>query len=92
MTAIKTNPESVVLSQMDEQWCKFLTFIVWKYHNNDNGVVITLADMQRYQADFESGNAFLLTHGHHDSIEFKIVTKQRAEELAAWDGSRKGSA
>lgn len=92
MTVHKVNPDSTILSQLDEQWAKFFTFVVWKYHNNDKGVVITVEDMQRYQADFESGKAFLLTHGHHDSVEFKIVTKERAEELAAWDRSRDGQA
>jgi hypothetical protein len=35
---------------------------------------------------------FLLTHGHIDSIEFKLVTRKEADRIIAYDKTQRGTA
>lgn len=73
------NPDSVVLQQVDGMWQKLAALIVWKLARE--GVTITHKDMD----EFARGDNVLLTHGHFDSIEFKIVTAEAARRIAAHD-------
>lgn len=78
------NPESTILQQVDGQWQKLLTLVVWKLAKE--GVTITHADM----VQFAESKRYLLTHGHHDSIEFKLVTQAEAKQLVALDRCKEG--
>ena len=90
MSVTLVNPDSVVLAQVAGYWEKLFAMLVFKLA--PTGVTLTLKDMEHFRIASESGNAVLLTHGHYDSIEFKIVTQADAERLAAHDAAQKGSA
>lgn len=78
MTVKIMNPDAAVFGQLQEHWQKMAALIVWKLA--PKGVTITIDDIASFPQD-----RFLLTHGHKDSFEFKIVTKEEAERLAAHD-------
>ena len=79
------NPDSTILGQLDEHWQKLAALIIFKLVGHDP-VIITTEDMERFNAEFESGDGGrLLTHGHYDAIEFRIVGEEAAERLAAHD-------
>lgn len=84
------NPDSAVLSQVGEYWQKLAAMLVWKLARK--GVKISVKDMDAFQREYEAGGGVLLTHGHHDSIEFKIVTRAEAERIAAYDATQRGTA
>lgn len=90
MTVQILNPDSTVLQQMEGHWQKIATLLVWKLARA--GVHITGQDMAEYGVQFAAGEAFLLTHGHHDSIELKIVSEIEARRLAEYDARFKGHA
>lgn len=81
------NPDSTMLRQSEGHWQKYLCFVLWKLARE--GVTITSTDITEFAN--QSRNV-LLTHGHRDSIEFKLVTRADAERLAAYDKQQKGSA
>jgi hypothetical protein len=91
MTLNVLNPDSVILGQLEGQWQKLFVMLVWKLAR-EKGVTLTHKDMAAYQRDFEAGRAHFLTHGHFDSIEFKIVTAAEAQRLAAYDATQRGNA
>lgn len=74
------NPESAVLTQVQEHWMKIAALLVWKLA--PNGVVLTDKDIASFPLD-----RALLTWGHKDSFEFRLVTQQEAERLAAHDAA-----
>lgn len=78
MTVKILNPDAGVFDQVDGQWMKLLAMVVWKLA--PNGVEITVADMASFPPD-----GTLVTHGHRDSFEFKIVNEEQAKLLAAHD-------
>lgn len=80
MTVKVMNPEAAILQQVQEHWMKLAALLVWKLARD--GVTLTLDDIQSFPQD-----RFLLTHGHRESIEFKLVTKEEAERLAAHDAA-----
>lgn len=75
MTVTKLN-DAPVLDQMEGQWMKFFALVVWKLA--PNGVEITMADIDKFAAE----GGILLTHGHRESFEFRIVTPEAAARLA----------
>ncbi len=79
------NADSAVLQQLEGQWQKMLTLVVWKLANN--GIHITSEDMTKFAVDPKN---ILLTHGHYDSFEFKMVTREDAERLADHDKTQHG--
>lgn len=64
-----------ILGQVQEHWMKLAALLVWKLA--PQGVTITFEEMQKFPA-----NLALLTHGHRDSIEFRMVSREEAEALA----------
>lgn len=91
MTVHHVNPDSTILLQLAGQWERIVLAIIHKHYKH-TGVTITFKDLLALAADIEAGNAVLLTHGHFDSIEFKLVTAERARELAAYDAKQRGRA
>lgn len=81
MTVNIVNPDNAALQQAEGNWMKFCALIVWKLA--PKGVHITSADMDRFAAE----GGLLLTHGHRDSFEFKIVTPVEAVRLAEHDAA-----
>lgn len=84
------NPGAVVLDQIQEHYQKLLAMVVWKLA--PGGVTLSLADIERFAHATEAGDAVLLTHGHFDSIEFKIVDAASAQRLADHDAKQRGRA
>lgn len=80
MTVKILNRDAAVFDQVDGQWMKLLALVVWKLA--PNGVALTAADIASFPAD-----RALVTHGHRESIEFKIVTEEEARRLAAHDAA-----
>ena len=83
--------DAPILDQVREHWQNLAAMIVWKV-GAGNAVVLTADDIAKFAAEQAAGHAVLLTHGHKDSIEFRIVTKRQAERLAAHQATMKGSA
>lgn len=81
----------MVLQQVDGQWQKLAALIVWKL-NGMKPVEITVADMEKVEAEFGSAGLHLLMHGKADSIEFSIVTAERAKVLVEHDAKWRGHA
>lgn len=74
---VEVNPDNESLRQLREYWQKITAMLVWKLA--PDGVTITAADMVAFQQD----GRFLLAHGHHDSFEFRMVTREEGDRLAA---------
>lgn len=86
------NPDSTVLQQVDGYWQKLAAMIVWKLVPRGESVTITAEDMKRFAADYAPTGPVLLTHGHFDSFEFKIVSEADAQRLAEHDRTMRGCA
>lgn len=91
MTVEILNPDSAVLGQLEGYWQRIATLIIWKAAKKRR-VTLSAADMEQFQREFEAGGAVLLTHGHTDSIDFKIVTKAEADRIIAHDRTQRGNA
>lgn len=75
MTVKKLN-DAPVLDQIESiGYMKFMALLVHKLA--PNGVTITADDI----AKFPPGGV-LLSHGHYDGFEFRIVTQEEAERIA----------
>lgn len=85
------NPDSVILQQVDGHWQKLAALIVWKCVGRGT-VTITAEDIQGCAAAFAPGPPTLLTHGHADSIEFRLVDEAAAKRLAEHDRTLRGRA
>jgi hypothetical protein len=70
--------DAAVLDQLREHWQKVAALIVWKLA--PRGLTLTFKDIDSFPP-----GCVLFTHGHKDSIDFKIVTQAEAEQLAAHD-------
>ena len=81
MTELNDAP---ILDQVREHWQKLLAVVVWKLARR-KGVVITLKDFEAFRAESEATGLTLLTWGHRDSVEFRMVTREDAERIAAHD-------
>lgn len=56
---------------------------------------ITAGDFKAFQDESdkaEGGQLCLLTHGHKDSFEFKIVSQADADRIAAYERQQSGRA
>ncbi len=76
-----------MMQQSEGHWQQYLCLVVWKLARD--GVTITAKDIQEFA---EQNRRVLLTHGHIDSIDFKLVTMQDAARLAAYDKKQGGTA
>lgn len=79
------NPEAAILQQVDGHWQKLAALLVWKLAKT--GVTLTEKEISEFPPDL-----VLLTHGHKDSIEFKMVTQDEAQRLAEYDAAQAGHA
>ncbi len=91
MTVKVLNPDSMVLQQVDGQWQKLAALIVWKLCG-EKSVEITVADMQSIEKQFGAEGPVLLTHGHTESIEFRVITAERGRVLAEFEAKNRGHA
>ena len=82
--------DAPVLDQVQEHWQKLMAVVLWKYHRGET-VTLNAADFQGYQRDFDAGQAFMLTHGHYDSIELGIVDAERAKRIVEHDKTQRGN-
>lgn len=72
--------DAAVLDQVQAHWMKIAALLVWKLA--PNGVTLTAKEIESFPAD-----RVLLTHGHRDSFEFRLVTEADAARLAAHDAA-----
>ncbi len=84
--------DAVVLDQLRDHWQKVVALLVFKLVPKGESVTITAEDMLRYEAAFVRGEAFLLTHGHKDGFEFRMVDKASADRLMAHEQTQRGRA
>lgn len=80
--------DAAILDQTREHWQKLAALILWKLTQGKSSVVITSADIQA----FADSQLILLTQGHYDSIEFGLVTPERASAIVAHNDTQKGRA
>lgn len=85
MTTKVINPDSAILQQMDGHWQKLCALLVWKLARQ--GVTLTHEEIKQCTSE---GELILLTHGHYDSIEFRLVTPAEAERIVAHDRTMHG--
>lgn len=91
MTSNVLNPESTMMQQAEGQWQKFAALMVAKYlaDTGKRSLHVTMEDIEQFG---ERPDNVLCTHGHTDSIEFKLVTPTEASHLVAYDAGMRGSA
>ncbi len=70
-----------ILQQLDGQWQKIAMCLLFKL-SRDEPVVITTEDFKRLTEYLADGDKQLLTWGHADSIELRIMKKEDALCLA----------
>jgi hypothetical protein len=87
----KINPDSTVLSQMDEQWQKIVMLLLWKL-NRGEPVKITSQDILAFSSAFAPNLPVLFMHGMADGFELSIVTEDAAKRIAEHDKQMRGSA
>ena len=80
------NPESTIMQQTEGYWQNLAALLLYKLSKTEE-VKIFSDDIVQFQ---QSGLA-LLTHGHRDSISFKLVTHEEAVRLAQYDAERRAS-
>jgi hypothetical protein len=84
---IERMDDAPVLDQIDEiGWQKFLALIVFKLA--PNGVTLTSEDVEQFARE----DKVLFSHGLGDRFEFKMVTREEAERIAAHEAGRRGRA
>ncbi len=71
--------DAAVLDQVREHWQSVAALLVWKLA--PNGVLLTADDFVQFMAQ----DKVLLTHGHRESFELRIVTHAEAQLIAAHD-------
>ena len=87
MTVKVLNPDSAILNQIAGQWEKLFVLMLYKLQKHER-VRLTHAEIAAFPKDVA-----LLTHGHFDSIDFQIVSMEKAHELAEYDErTNKGTA
>lgn len=91
MSVTNLTPDSAVLQQVAEHWQKMAMLILWKTAGQQK-VSITMADIQRFSAEFAPGVPVLYTHGHVDSFDFQVVDEAAAHRLAAHSKTMAGTA
>lgn len=80
--------DAPILDQVREHWQRLATLIVWKVTHGKRSITISQQDILEFQKE----NRLLLTHGHVDSIEFKLITEEEAERIKAHQAQMKGTA
>lgn len=75
-----TDDRPLILQQLDGQWQKLCAAVLYKL-SRGAPVLITTRDLEELY-DFMQTHQ-LLTWGHKDSIELRLVTPERAREIAA---------
>jgi hypothetical protein len=78
----KINPEAEILQQLDGHWQQLLMVVL--INIAPDGVTITDEDVMKAANAFPtSGGPVIMTHGHKDSIELKVISGAEARHLAA---------
>ena len=89
MTITNLTPDSAILDQLDDQWQKLATMILWKLAGTER-VRITTDDMERFSQAFAPGSPTLYTHGHYDAIDFQVIDERAAKRLAEHEMTMRG--
>lgn len=91
MSPTNLTPDSAVMQQLDGQWQKLATFLLWKLAGRTK-VKLTHEEMELCAAEFAPGIPVLFTHGHSDSIEFQVIDEASAARIVAHDQTMRGTA
>lgn len=89
--SVNMTPDSAVLQQLDGQWQKIATMLIWKLAGKEK-VRLTHQEMANFANEFLPGIPVLFTHGHSDSIEFQVIDEVAARRIAAHEATLRGSA
>jgi hypothetical protein len=88
---MKINPDSAVLAQVEGHWQKLFAMLLWKLKGTEQ-VRVALTDIEAMAAAFAPEGPVVYTHGHFDSLDFQLVTREAADRLAAHDKTQRGTA
>lgn len=91
MSVTNLTHDSAVLQQVAEHWQKMAMLILWKTSGRQK-VSITMADIQRFTAEFAPGAPTLYTHGHVDSFDFQVIDEASAHRIAEYSKTQRGTA
>ncbi len=80
------NPDSAMMMQSEGNWQKYFALVLFKLA--PNGVNITVDDMKAFG---EQPNTVVLTHGHSDSIDFKLIDWKTAKILSDHEATQRGT-
>lgn len=80
--------DAPVLDQVRDHWQKLAALIVWKTTYGKRSITISQQDI----IEFEKSDRLLLTHGHSNAIEFKLITQEEAQRIQAHQAQMKGTA
>lgn len=83
-------PDSTVLAQVDGYWQKLFAMLLWKLKGTER-VRVTAADIEAMATAFAPEGPVVFTHGHFDSFDFQLVTREAAERIAAHDATQRGT-
>lgn len=83
------DPRAFILQQLDGHWQKIAMALMFKL-SREKSVVLTTKDLQALATFIADGDKQLLTWGHRDSIELRIMKREDAERLAAHVESQGG--
>lgn len=79
---MSADPRAFILQQLDGKWQSIAMALMFKL-SRDKPVVITGKDLEALHRFLGDGDRQLLTWGHKDSIELRIMKREDAERLAA---------
>lgn len=86
MTEGFINPESKIAQQYEGMWHTYCFLLLKKL--SPEGVTLTHQDIQELLINTD--DKFILIHGNKDSIEFKLVAQEEAEQLEKLDAAKTG--
>jgi len=85
------NPDSAMMQQVDGHWQKIAALMLAQYLKDTGRTCLMITTPAVEDFDTREDNV-LLTHGHYDSMEFRLVTPSAASELVAYDAAVSGKA
>jgi hypothetical protein len=84
MEEVMSGLDKRILDQLEGHWQKMLLLTIWKL-SKEKEVEITTEDIQNFQKEYAAeGGAVLFTHGHKESIEYRVVSAKKLENLNAF--------
>lgn len=90
MAVTDLNPGAMIGDQLRGQWQTLCAMLVWKLARE--GVTLTVKDMEEFQRQNDCGEAVFYFRGHPTSIDFRIVDRDHALQIAEHERTQQGRA